>query len=394
MKHIVIAGGGFAGARLARLLGKQRNIRITLINDSPDFRYSPALYRTVTGIKLGTARLPLEWMLLDTDNVNIVIGRVKSINKDSKYIKLEDEQRIRYDYTVLALGAVTSYFGIEGLDQHSFGVKSFEEINELRLHIHDKLSDKSKLEQNYVIAGAGPTGVEVAGALGTYLKDISKKHRIKNSHINVFLVEAGPRVLPQLSEKASVIARKRLEKLGVKVLTDTFVKSETLNTLKTSNGVIKSHNVIWTAGTSNNPFYKNNESMFKFDKRGKVVVDKHLQTDSDIYVCGDNASTPFSGLAYTAVEHANFIAKDIKTRIKHGKRKVQKDKSPTTVIPIGNLFSLLQYKKLILHGRYVSIVRRIADLVGYTDVMGPMRALTIWSESDKTEESCQICNKA
>lgn len=234
MKHIVIAGGGFAGARLARLLGKQKNIRITLINDSPDFRYSPALYRTVAGAKLGTARLPLEWMLLDTDNVNLQIGRVKSINIESKYIKLVDEQRVRYDYAVLALGAVTSYFGIEGLDRLSYGVKSFEEIAELRVHIHDKLSDKNKAEQNYVIAGAGPTGVEVAGAIGSYLNSISKKHKIKHPHINVYLVEAGPRVLPQLNEKASKIARKRLEKLGVKVLTDTFVKSETIRSLNTS----------------------------------------------------------------------------------------------------------------------------------------------------------------
>lgn len=133
--------------------------------------------------------------------------------------------------------------------------------------------------------------------------------------------------------------------------------------------------------------------MFKFDKRGKIVVDKHLQVDNDVYVCGDNASTPFSGLAYTAVGHANYIAKDIKTRIKHGKRIAQKDKSPTTVIPIGNSFSLLQYKNLLLHGRYVSIVRSIADLIGYSDVMGHLRALTIWSNSDKKEESCRICNR-
>jgi NADH dehydrogenase len=394
MKHLVIAGGGFAGARLARLLGKQKGLNITLINDSPDFRYSPALYRTVTGIKLGTARLPLEWMLLDANNVNIITGRVKKIHKESKRIKLEDGQTIDYDYAVLALGSVTTYFGISGLDNHSFGVKSFEEVAELRHHIHDKLTDKDVQEQNYVIAGAGPTGVEVAGGLSNYLKKINKKHKVRKSKVNIYLVEAGPRILPQLTERGSRLAQKRLEKLGVTILTNTAVKSETVNNLRTSAGLIKTHNVIWTAGTTNNPFFKDNEVEFEFDKRGKVIANKRLQVDSGLYVCGDNVSTPFSGLAQTAIWHANFIAKDIKARLKSKKRKNQKDSYPITVIPIGNAYSILRYRNLVLHGRYISLIRRIADIIGYTDIMGPLRALTIWSNSDKTEEHCRICNRA
>lgn len=394
MKHLVIAGGGFAGARLARLLGKQKDLTITLINDSPDFRYSPALYRTVTGIKLGTARLPLEWMLLDANNINIVTGKVKKIHRDSKRLKLEDGQTIEYDYAVLALGSVTTYFGISGLDTHSFGVKSFEEVAELRHHIHSKLTDRDVKEQNYVIAGAGPTGVEVAGGLGNYLKKINKKHKIRKSKVNIYLVEAGPRILPQLTERGSRLAQKRLEKLGVTILTNTAVKSETVNNLRTSAGPIKTHNVIWTAGTTNNPFFRENEMMFEFDQRGKVVANKRLQVDSGLYVCGDNVSTPFSGLAQTAIQHANFIAKDIKSRLSKKKRKVQKDRSPITVIPIGSAYSILRYRKLTLHGRYISLIRRVADIVGYTDVMGPLRALTIWSNSDKTEEHCRVCNRA
>lgn len=393
MKHLVIAGGGFAGARLARLLGKQKGLSITLINDSPDFRYSPALYRTVTGIKLGTARLPLEWMLLDANNVNVVIGKVRYIHKDSRRIKLEDGQTIEYDYAVLALGATTTYFGIKGLDVHSHGVKSFEEVSQLRHHIHNKLVDKDTKEQNYVIAGAGPTGVEVAGALGNYLKKINKKHKVRKSKVNIYLVEAGPRVLPQLTERGSRLAQKRLEKLGVKILTNTAVKSETVNNLRTSGGPIKTHSVIWTAGTTNNPFFKENESMFEFDKRGKVIAGKHLQVDNHLYVCGDNVSTRFSGLALTAVAHASYISKDIKDRLKGRERRTQKDRNPITVVPIGNAFSILQYRKLVLHGRYISLVRRFADLIGYTDVMGPLRALTIWSNSDKTEENCRTCNR-
>ncbi len=333
-------------------------------------------------------------MLLDANNISIVIGKVKYVHRDSKRFKLEDGQTIEYDYAVLALGSVTTYFGIAGLDTHSFGVKSFEEVAELRHHIHSKLTDKDVKEQNYVIAGAGPTGVEVAGALGNYLKKINKKHKIRKSKINIYLVEAGPRILPQLTERGSRLAHKRLEKLGVTVLIDTAVKSETVNNLHTSSGPIKTHNVIWTAGTANNPFFKVNEKMFEFDVKGKVIANERLQVDSRLYVCGDNVSTPFSGLAQTAISHANYIAKDIKARLDKRKRSTQKDKNPITVIPIGNAYSILRYRKLILHGRYISLVRRMADVIGYTDVLGPLRALTIWSNSDKTEEHCRICNRA
>lgn len=393
MKHVVIAGGGFAGARLARLLGKQKNVTVTIINDSTVFRYSPALYRTVIGIKLGIARLPLEWMFLDANNVNVHVGVVESLDKEAKQIILQDGTKISYDYAVLALGSVTSYFGITGLDEHSHGVKSFEEVAELRKHLHEKIATGQREEQNYVIAGGGPTGVEVAGALGAYLKKIARKHNRSRKYINIYLVEAGPRVLPQLSKRASRLAKKRLERLGVRVLTDTFVKAETVRSLKTSGGIIKTHSVIWTAGTSNNPFFKNNEELFEFDKRGKVIANKRLLVDSNIYVCGDNVSTPFSGLASTAVKHGKFISRDIKARINKKNRPVHKDRSPITVIPIGDRFSILQYRWITLHGRYISLVRRLADLVAYTDILGFFRALTIWQNSEKTEETCLVCNR-
>lgn len=389
MKHVVIAGGGFAGVRLARQLRKQKQVRVTIINKSEDFRYSPALYRAATGFKIGTARIPLEWMLLDSSNTTLVLGVVEKINKTKKTITLEDGQVIEYDYAVMALGAVTTYFGINGLDKHSYGVKTFEEVIELKHHIHDNLVVKD--EQNFVVVGAGPTGVELAGALGAYLRSIAKKHKIKYPGIKISLVEAGPRILPQLSERASKKAHKRLQKLGIQVSTDTMVQSETAGRLKTSTGTIKSHNVIWTAGTTNNPFFKNHSGVFAFNEQGKVTVNKHLQSSAYIYVCGDNADTEFSGLALTAIGHANYLARDIKARVNHKKRRDHKERHPVQVVPAGTRWSILQYRKLVLSGRAVSVIRRLADVIGYTDVLGPLKALTIWSNSDRTEEFCPVC---
>lgn len=391
MKHVVIAGGGFAGVRLARQLRKQKRVRVTLINESEDFRYSPALYRAATGFKIGMARLPLEWMLLDSSNINLVIGTVSKVDEKNKTIKLSDGQVIEYDYAVMALGAVTTYFNIDGLVKHSYGVKTFEEIIALKHHIHDDLISKPEEGQNYVIAGAGPTGVELAGALGSYLQRISKRHGIEHPHIQVYLVEAGPRILPQLSARAAAKVDHRLRKLGINILTDTMVKSETAHTLMTSTGSIKTDDVIWTAGTTNNPLFAEHANIFTLGKRGKVVVDKHLQASKDIYVCGDNAATEFSGLAVTAIRHANYLAKDIKARTKHKRRPVQKDKHPMQVVPAGRRWSVFQYRGLVLSGNLISLVRRAADIVGYTDMLGPLKALTIWKESDRTEEACSVC---
>ncbi len=395
MKHIVIAGGGFAGIKLARKLRKQKDIRITLINDLEYFRYSPALYRAVTGFKMGIARLPIEWMLIDCNNVSVIIGRIVNIDKNKKQLKLEDGQKIDYDEVVFALGAVNSYFGIEGLNEYSYGVKTVSEALELKVHIHNSLTQKAKTaDENFVVIGAGPTGIELAGALGTYLVGVAKKHKLKHPHVKIYLVEAGPRILPQMSELASRKVSRRLAKLGVETLVNTAVQSETLSELKTSVGMIKSKNVVWAAGTQNNPFFKDHPEVFSLSKRGYVTVNKHLQVEPNIYVCGDNAATTRSGLAETAVRHANFIAKDIIAKIHHTDRPTQYEKASMQVVPVGSRWAIIQYGSLVISGRLISFIRRVADIIGYTDVLGPVKALTIWANSDRFEDDCPICDKS
>ena len=104
MKHLVIVGGGFAGVRLARKLRRTKNVYITLISDSEEFRYCPALYRSATGHKVGVSRLPLEWMLLDCPNLNLIIDKALSIDVDTKKLNLESGQIIEYDEIVFAIG--------------------------------------------------------------------------------------------------------------------------------------------------------------------------------------------------------------------------------------------------------------------------------------------------
>lgn len=393
MKQIIIIGGGFAGIRTARRLRKQKDISITLVNDSPDFRYCPALYRAATGFKLGTARLPIEWMLLDSSNTNLLINKAVSIDVDKKQIGLADNSVLDYDFAVFALGSVTTYFNVEGLREHSYGIKTITEVDELRRHLHCKIDERSTIEENYVIVGAGPTGVETAGALGAYLERIARKHKTTKHHKKIWLVEAAPRILPQMSPRASQLAHKKLTKLGIKIEVSTQVTAESIKTLQTSSGPISTHTVVWTAGTTNNPFFGNNPTNFKINERHKVVVDKHLLAHPSVYVIGDNAATTFSGTAFTAIKHGNFTAKDIAARLNHRHRPRKYESHPIQVVPVGVGWAILQYRSLVFSGRPISWIRKIADYIGYSDVVGYIKALTIWSNSEKLEEVCARCKR-
>lgn len=393
MRHIVIVGAGFAGCRLARKLAHEKGLTVTLINPSRDFRYTPALYRAATGFNNGVAWLPIEWMLLDSPNTIFVEGSVESIDTVNKELTLADHKVISYDDVVFAIGSVTSYFSIPGLDAFSYGVKSNEELSRLKQHVHSNILHPEKASKEYVIVGAGPTGVELAAVMGAHVRRISKRHHTSAAHISVHLVEAGPRILPQMSERAARYATKQLAKNGVRIHLNTQVKAETIHTLRTSLGTMSTDNVIWTAGTMNNPFFKQYPRVFPLDTRGRVAVNAHLEVSPHIYVCGDNAATRFSGLALTAITHADFIARDIHKKLRGKTRKTHADRQPMQVVPVGEKHAVFQYRGFILYGKLIGMVRKVADIVGYTDILGATKAFTVWRNSETAKDVCDICGR-
>lgn len=391
MIHVVIIGGGFAGTRLVRKLRGKRDISITLVNDSPEMKYYPAMYRAATGYKMATANLSLDWALLDISNVHLVVSKLLKVNENERSVILENGETIKYDYLVIGIGSVTTFFKIEGLHEHAFGMKSEDEILELKTHLHQKLLDVKNPEENFVVVGAGPSGVELAGGLGSYLKKITKSHRVKKHKITIWLVEAGPSALAQLGPKVSKIAEKRLRKLGVRIMTNTQVQAGSVKSLKTSTGSIKTHTIIWTAGTANNPFFSEQGAQFPLNERGRVKVNKYLEALDRIYVVGDNSDTKYSGLALTAVNHANFVAKDILARVSRRKRVKRREILPVTVVPVGKNWAIMKYGKFAMHGFLISYLRKVADYIGYSDILGFSKAYTIWSNSEKAEDNCIIC---
>lgn len=383
---VTIVGGGFGGVKAALELAKNKKNRITLISDRPDFQYYPALYGTATGRSHLQSWVPLGKIFANRPNVDVIIDPILTIDPKSKSLKGESGHTYKYNLLILALGTVTTYFGIKGLDTYSYGIKSSEEIRALKQHLYQTMFEERTLEKNYVIIGAGPTGVELASAMREYIERLRIDYRLPKKKISINLVEAAPRVMPRMSEAASRHIEKRLKKLGVKVMTNQKVEEQTANELIVSGKPIKSQTVIWTSGVANSPFFQANAEHFVFAKNGKVVVDEHLRAFKDVHIIGDNAFTPYSGLAQTALHDAIFVARNLERKQNGKKRKLYRAKLPPVVVPVGDNWAVLEWRKIRITGWVASLVREAADVIGYSDILPFGQALGAWRAQKVMED--------
>lgn len=245
--RVVIVGGGFGGIKAALELADDRRFQVTLISELTTFRYYPTLYRIATGGRKIIANIPLS-QIFAGKSVHIINDKMVGINREKRLVKTKVNHTIAYDALILGLGVKTNYFHIEGLEDFSYGIKSLEEAEELKNHLHKQLIENNQPDANYVVIGGGPTGVELAGALPAYIKQLIDKHGLAKRKIHVDLVEAAPRLLPRMPKDVSRRVARHLRKLGIKVYLNTAVQAQTADALMVHNKPIRSHTVIWTAG--------------------------------------------------------------------------------------------------------------------------------------------------
>ncbi len=307
-ERVLIVGGGFGGVKAALELAHSEHIAVTLLSDQASLRFYPTLYHTATGGNRANSNIPLT-TLLGNSGITIAQGKAVSLDRKAKTITTDDGQVFPFDTLILALGVVTNYFGIDGLKEYSYGIKSAEEAGRLKAHLHQQLIDDHQPDLNYVIIGAGPTGIELAGALPFYLKKIMKKHGIPYRKVHIDLIEAMPHLLPRLPRDTSRMVKRQLQRMGIALYLGQAVQAETANELLVNGKPIRSHTVIWTAGVTNHPFFK--ENGFALTARGKVSVDAYLQAEDNIFVIGDNANTPCSGMAQTAIVDGQFVGQGL-----------------------------------------------------------------------------------
>ena len=256
---VVIVGGGFAGLNLAKKLIRNDDFQVTLVDKNNYHFFPPLLYQVSTSfIEPSNISYPFRRMFQKKANFRFHLGCLTNIDTENNIVET-DTGDVEYDGLVLAMGTETNYFGMENVKRNALPMKSIDDALNIRNHILINLEKVVRLSngpereklQNIVIAGGGPTGVEVSGMLAEMRKNILRKvyPELKNLRGNIYLIDASPTLLGPMSQKSQEEAHKVLKDLGVKIILDTAVKDYDHGLVMLANGeTIPAATVLWTSG--------------------------------------------------------------------------------------------------------------------------------------------------
>ena len=266
-KKVVVVGGGFAGLSAAKSLGRQPDVEVTLIDRRNHHLFQPLLYQVATaGLSPADIAAPIRSILSGYENIRVLQGEVTSVDLQQKKVTA-DFGDLEFDYLMMACGATHSYFGNEVWEPLAPGLKTIENATDIRRRIlrafeeAERIDDpeQRKKQLTFVVVGGGPTGVELAGAIGemsrfTLAKDF---RQIDAKSTRVFLMEAGPRILAAFPESLSARAARDLEKLGVQIWTGSLVTQIDPDGVTVGDERISAATVIWAAGVQAESFNTN-----------------------------------------------------------------------------------------------------------------------------------------
>ena len=332
--HVVIVGGGFGGLCTARALGRA-DADITLIDRRNHHLFQPLLYQVATGgLSPANIAAPLRALVKKQSNTRVLLAEVTGIDAESKTLQLGDES-LAYDYLVVATGAGQSYFGNDHWQRFAPGLKTLDDATRIRRGVllayeaAEQETDPEVIRRllTFVVVGAGPTGVELVGALAELSRTTLKGElrQVDPTQARVLLIEGADRVLPPFPTKLSARARAGLEKLGVEVRCNTLVSAiddQTLE-LRPSGGdgeteTLEAANILWAAGVQASPLGNilAEQSDAELDRAGRITVeaDCSLAGRSEVFVIGDLANyahgleRPLPGLAPVAMQQGKYVA--------------------------------------------------------------------------------------
>ena len=329
--HIVIIGGGFGGLSAAKKLSNTPGIKVTLIDKRNYHLFQPLLYQVaMAGLSPAEIAFPLR-AILRQDNVSVLLGEVIRIHKEEKWIETETN-RICFDYLIMACGSTYTYFNSPQWEQVAPGLKTVSQATEIRRRVFLAFEKAERAEDQathdkfmtFVIVGAGPTGVELAGSLGeiTRFSISGDFDHINPRQTKIILIEGGPTILPSMSPALQKVAKKELEQLGVEVRVNTKVTNINEEGIDVSGEFINSGTVLWAAGVAANPMNKKLEVELDAFGRIKVRQDLSIPGYPQIFVIGDQVHyewgpdrKPLPGLAPVAMQQGRFVAKLLKAKV-------------------------------------------------------------------------------
>jgi NADH dehydrogenase len=334
LPRVVIIGGGFGGLAAARAL-RRAPVRITLIDRQNHHLFQPLLYQVATAA-LSPADIaePLRHILRRQANTEVILTEAGSIDVRAKQVITTDGP-LGYDYLIIAAGARHSYFGHDEWEKAAPGLKSLDDALEIRrrmltsFEIAEKTNDDSerRAAMTFVVVGGGPTGVEMAGAIGeiarvTLIRDF---RHIDSSHARVLLIESGPEILQTFSGGLPASAQKQLSALGVEVCLGVKVVEISDRGVVLSNGEsIPAKTVVWAAGNAASPLGQ--ALGVPLDRQGRVIVngDCSIPGHPEVFVIGDqahfavNGGRPLPGLSPVAIQQGRHVARNIESLLRGG----------------------------------------------------------------------------
>lgn len=367
MMHVVIVGGGFTGLRAARDLGGVEGVEVTLFDERNHHLFQPLLYQVaMAGLSPAEIAAPIRSIVARYPNIQVRNERVDRIDVEARCISTSSGEH-PYDVLILAAGARHSYFGREDWEANAPGLKTLAQATEIRRRVLSAFEEAEKTEDSrrrkaqltFVVVGGGPTGVELAGAIGemsrfTLAQDF---RRIDSKLARVILVEAGPRILPMFSEKLAGCAVRELESLGVQVWTQSLVTDLDSEGVSVGKERIEAATVLWAAGVEASSL--NLQLGGELDRQGRVHVlpDLSLPGHPEVFVAGDQAhcagegGKPLPGVAPVAMQQGAYLAGKIRKLAagkSHSDAFVYKDKGQMATI--GRKRAVLQIGKLEMSG--------------------------------------------
>jgi NADH dehydrogenase len=337
---VVIVGGGFGGLCAAQSL-RSDLVEVTMVDRCNYHLFQPLLYQVATGsLSAGEIASPLRSVLSRQKNTRVLLGTVVDIDVESKHVSLQDGAVLEYDSLILATGSQTSYFGHDEWKEWAPGLKSIEEATTIRhkilyaFEVAERISDpvKRRAWLTFVLVGAGPTGVELAGAIAEIARQTLRNdfRSIHPADAEIILLDGAPRVLMSFPEDLAEKATRSLSKLGVKVRCGQLVQHVDKDGLTIASGTqtatIAAKTVIWAGGITASPLGKILASRTKAetDKSGRIKVLPNLTVQGypDVYVVGDLASAadehgkPLPGLAQVAMQGGTYAGRSIVRKLK------------------------------------------------------------------------------
>src|SRR5687767_10197578 len=298
LAHVVVLGAGFGGLTFCHHF-KHPNARITLVDRQNHHLFQPLLYQVATaGLSAPEIAQPIRSILREHPNLTVLMDSVEEIQLADHTIKLS-EQTLHYDYLVIGLGGITSYFGHPEWEAIAPGLKTLDDAVRIRREVllafeKAETADPEDRESlmTIVVVGGGPTGVELAGAFAELAKHVLVRdfRNIDPGRARVILIEASPVILSHLTPELAASGQHQLERMGVEIRTNTRVTSITPGCVETTSGRISAANIIWAAGVGASPLTRRLGVPLNRAGRIKVLPDLSLPGFPSVFAVGDIAS--------------------------------------------------------------------------------------------------------